>query len=133
MKKIFLLWCACGLTLVASLATAVAQEPVSTGVVQEVIPSTGVLTIVSDQLHRAVTFYGAGKSNIFSVDGSPAQLSDLVPGTKVTVQYAERNSHWYIDKIMFAEAKPTAPRAPSLPPSTGRVAPVTIVNGTGKN
>lgn len=132
MKKIFLLMYTLVAALGAGVSTARAQEPVTTGVVQEVIPKTGVLTIISDQQHKPVTFYGAGKSNIFSVDGSPAQLSDLERGKRVTVQYAERKGVWYIEKIMFLGDKPAAITQP-VAPQSGRVAPVQIFNGTGKN
>jgi hypothetical protein len=132
MKKIFLSLCASLLALGAGVSSARAQEPVTTGVVTEVIPKTGVLTVLSDQTHKPVTFYGAGKSNIFSTDGAPAQLVDLTVGRQVTVRYAERNGAWYIEKIMFVGDKPASITQPVVPQS-GRVSPVQIINGTGKN
>ena len=133
--------------------TAQAQEPVSTGVVQEVVAATGVLTIRSDQTQRAITFYGLNTANIFTVQGAPAQLSDLQTGTPVTVQYAIRDNRWFVSKVMFSAAgsggagtgtstgaatgsagMPQLNQSTSvsggIPDRTSNVRPVRTVNGT---
>lgn len=81
---------------------AVAQEPVSTGVVQGVAPKTGVLTIRSNQTQRPVTFYGIDKATI-TAGQRPALITDIQPGMLVTVQYAIRGDKWYISKLLLPE------------------------------
>jgi hypothetical protein len=85
-----------------------AQEPVSTGIIQGVVPKAGTLTIRSDQTTRPITFYGMDRANIFTADGKPALIGDLQPGIKVTVQYAIKGERWYISKVLLPEQRPVA-------------------------
>jgi hypothetical protein len=94
-----------------------AQEPVSTGIVQGVAPKTGTLTIRSTQTARPITFYGMEKANIFSVDGSPALITDLEPGMPVTVQYAVRGDRWFISKVILSSNTQTT-LTPVVPNAT---------------
>ncbi|MHA3771910.1 hypothetical protein ACXR0O_10280 [Verrucomicrobiota bacterium sgz303538] len=82
-----------------------AQEPVSTGTIQGLVPWAGTLTLRSDQTHGPMTFWGIDRANIFSADGQPAGIGDLQPGMNVTVQYAVRGRKWYISKVMLSEQR----------------------------
>jgi hypothetical protein len=84
----------------------VAQEPVSTGTIQGVVPKAGTLTLRSDQTTRPITFYGMDRANIFTADGKPALVGDLQPGMKVTIQYAIKGERWYISKVLLPEQRP---------------------------
>jgi hypothetical protein len=133
-----------------SLSCAVAQVPVSTGIVEGITPKDGALTILSDQTHGNLSFYGLEKAPIFTADGKVLQLSDLLPGQRVTLEYAARDNRSYVSKVILSEPRPEAPkgalspaakerirqaaegqtRTPSAPPVSAPVPP-TRVTGTG--
>lgn len=83
-----------------------AQETVSTGTIQGVVPQVGTLTIRSDQTTRPLTFWGMDRANIFTADGQPAVVGDLVPGMRVTVQYAVQGKRWLISKVILDAQRP---------------------------
>ena len=89
-----------------SAVVSQAQEPVSTGIVQGLVPKAGTLTLRSDQTSRPITFYGMDRANIYAADGRPAVVADLQPGMQVTVQYAVRGNRWYISKVLLSEQRP---------------------------
>lgn len=95
---------------------AVAQEPVSTGIVQGVAPTTGVLTIRSAETQRPITFYGMDKATITAGDKA-AVINDIQPGMQVTVKYAVRGDKWYISKVLLPASTSTSltPAAAAAP------------------
>jgi hypothetical protein len=133
-----------------SLSCALAQQPVSTGIVEGITPKDGALTILSDQTHENLSFYGLEKATIFTADGKPLLLGDLLPGQRVTLEYAVRDNRSYVNNVILSEPRPEAPRdalspaarerirhetegqtrTPSAPPTAAPVPP-TRVTGTG--
>jgi len=104
-------------------AALLAQAPVSTGIIVSVDPKAGEMTMQSDQLKKAVTFYGLNSVNIFHVDGQVAPMTDLEPGRHVTIEYAERQGRWYISKVMLNPKRSVVP-APVVPVVRSNVAPL---------
>ena len=94
--------------LFAAVPETQAQEPVSTGIIQGMVPKAGTLILRSDQTTRPITFYGMDRANIFTADGKAATVADLQPGMKATIQYAVRENRWYISKIILAEQRGNA-------------------------
>ncbi|RYD74620.1 MAG: hypothetical protein EOP84_19600, partial [Verrucomicrobiaceae bacterium] len=88
-----------------SITVSQAQEPVSTGTIQGLVPRAGTLTLRSDQTSRPITFYGIDRATIFTEDGQPALIGDLEAGMKATIQYAVRGNRWYISKIILPGAR----------------------------
>lgn len=134
MTKAALLLAAVSL-FVFSPRPVLAQELVTTGVVIESMPQKGMLTVRSDQTNGPITFQGVAATNIFTVDGNPAQLLDLTTGTKVTIQYATRGNVLTVAKIMFGEAKPAGAMTPAAPAAgampAGGIVPKSGTNPTG--
>lgn len=97
-----------------SITVSHGQEPVSTGIVQGLVPAAGTLTIRSDQTSSALTFYGMERANIFTSDGALASIDSVQPGMPVTVQYAVRGNRWYISKVILPEER-LVPVTPGLP------------------
>src|SRR3954466_12827244 len=85
----------------ASLAFA---QQVSTGIIQGYQPQAGTLTIRSDQTQGMITFFGVNKSNIFTADGVVATIAELPLGSRVTVQFTERDKQWFVSKVILPAA-----------------------------
>jgi hypothetical protein len=127
MKTRFLSTVALAAVLLSAHPAAFAQEPVSTGIVTNVLAKDGVLTIRSDQNGQPLTFHGMDRANIFSADGQPALIGDLQTGMKVTVQYGVRGQRWYISKVVLPEMRGNAGAAAAA--ATSANAPVTARDG----
>lgn len=130
MKKLLTLLSPLLLFLWGGHQYAIAQQPVTTGIVRNVDPQKGLLTVLSDQTRQPISYAGADRANIYTVDGKPALLTDLQQGTPVTVTYFERGNAFYVDHIVFGEVStnPRAAAAPAVPPG---VMPAGGLNPTG--
>lgn len=95
-------------------AVATFAQQVSTGVIAGYQPKEGTITIRSDQTQGLITFFGVNKANIFTADGKISNIADLPLGSKVTVEFTERERRWFVSKVILpAEAPPGA----KLPPA----------------
>jgi hypothetical protein len=97
--------------LLGGASLALAQQ-VSTGVIQGFQPKEGTLTIRSDQTQGLITFFGVDKSNIFTADGKISTLADLPLGSRVTVQFTERDKQWFVSKVILPPANPPGAKTP---------------------
>lgn len=64
------------------------------------------MTIRSDQTQGLITFFGVDKSNIFTADGKISTIADLPLGSRVTVQFTERDKQWFVSKVILPAANP---------------------------
>src|SRR4051794_31273887 len=111
--------------LLGGASLALAQQ-VSTGIIQGFQPKAGTLTIRSDQTQGLITFFGVDKSNIFTADGKVSTIADLPLGSKVTVQFTERDKRWVVSKVILPAEAPRAAKPQGLiinaEPSNSRAA-----------
>lgn len=121
MKTFFRLSLLASLLLLGSALPSWAQN-VTTGVIEQIAPETGVLTVRSAQTKRPITFYGMDKAMLVQAQGRTPSLRDLTPGMSVTVQYAVRNKQWFVDKLIYGDERPAA--AATTTPQGTTVAPV---------
>jgi hypothetical protein len=121
--------------LVAALllggASLTFAQKVSTGIIQGYQPKAGTLTIRSDQTQGLITFFGVDKANIFTADGKVATIAELPLGSKVTVEFTEKDKQWFVSKVILPASAPApgtklAPARGGLPinaePSNSRAA-----------
>jgi hypothetical protein len=98
--------------LLAGASLTLAQQ-VSTGVIQGYQPKEGTLTVRSDQTQGLITFFGVDKSNIFTADGKIATIAELPLGSRVTVQFTERDKQWFVSKVILPAENPPGARRPA--------------------
>ncbi len=75
----------------------------------------------SDQTARDMSFNGLDHANIFTADGKALTIGDLSPGQRVTLEYAVRDKHWYISKVILSEPRPGADSVVANPASRDRM------------
>jgi hypothetical protein len=98
--------------LLAGASLTLAQQ-VSTGVIQGYQPKEGTLTVRSDQTQGLITFFGVDKSNIFTADGKIATIAELPLGSRVTVQFTERDKQWFVSKVILPAENPPGAKRPA--------------------
>lgn len=98
--------------LIGSTSFSFAQLS-STGIIEGYQPQAGTLTIRSDQTQGMITFFGVDKANIFTADGKAVTIAELPLGSKVTVQFTEREKKWYVSKVILPAANPPGNKAPA--------------------
>lgn len=108
--------------LVAALllggASVTFAQQVSTGVIAGYQPKEGTLTVRSDQTQGLITFFGVDKANIFTADGKISNIADLPLGSKVTVEFSERDKKWFVSKVILPADRPVGTK-PGLPGPKG--------------
>jgi hypothetical protein len=111
----------CALVALATAVSLHAQELVSTGLIQGIQPQEGTITLRSDQTQNTTTFFGVDKAQIFSSDGQPMALGGLQLGTRVTINFAQREGRMYVQKIITPPAAPAVKSFPvNVEPSNSR-------------
>ena len=91
--------------LLAGLASARAQLPMTTGTLDFVSPESGTLRIRSDQRGgRPVLFYGMNSANIMTEGGTLLTLADLEPGMPVSIFFVNQGRRgWAVLKVVTHE------------------------------
>ncbi len=91
--------------LLAGLAPAQAQLPMTSGTLDFVSPESGTLRIRSDQRGgRPVLFYGMNSANIMTEGGTLLTLADLEPGMPVSIFFVNQGRRgWAVLKVVTHE------------------------------
>lgn len=98
------------LTAAPSFAqTTVKTVPVIRGKVILVNPQSRVMTVAIENRRAPALFYSVEHARIQTVGGRTATLTDLRPGTVVTVQYVPRESRWYPQQILIPDPNLVVP------------------------